>query len=89
MAYAAVTVTNVATLIVDANCARQELFITNNSSSVDIFIGPDASVTAASGLPLDANQREERDRGFGTWLGPVYGITASGSADVRYWETTR
>lgn len=84
-----VSVTNTATLIIAANSARQELFITNAGISPDIFIGPDATVTATTGLPLFAGQTRERSRGFSIWLGPVYGITSSGTADIRVWETTR
>lgn len=85
----AVTVTNTATLIIAANSARQELVMTNNSVTTDIFIGPDSSVTASTGLPLYANQTRERSRGFAIHLGDVYGITASGTADIRVWQTTR
>jgi len=87
MAYGAVTVTNTATLIVADNCKRQELTIANNSSSVDIFVGPDASVTKDNGIPLYASQRNDKWKGpGGSWLGPIYGITASSTADVRFWE---
>lgn len=91
MAYNTVTVTTSATLIAAANPKRQELIITNNSISTDIYIGQDANVTTANGLPLYANQTRERSRNGGTygWLGPVYGICASGTADIRYWESER
>ena len=84
-----VSVGNTATLIIAANAARQELIITNNSVSPDIYIGPDSSVTAVTGLPLYAGQTREKSRGFAIHLGDVYGITASGTADIRVWETTR
>ena len=87
--YTNVSVGNTATLIVAANSGRQELFITNNSTSPDIFIGSDSSVTASTGLPLYAGQTRERSRGFSIWLGNVYGISASGTADIRVWETSR
>ena len=89
MAYGAVSVGNTATLIVADNCQRQELTIVNNSSTVDIYVGPDASVSVANGIPLYANQRNDRWKGpGGSWLGPIYGICAS-TADTRYWEVTR
>ncbi len=84
-----ITVTSAATLIVAQNAKRQELMLTNNSVGTDIFIGPDSSVTSSTGLPLYANQTRERSRGFAIHLGDVYGITASGTADIRVWETTR
>lgn len=85
------SVTNVsvgatATLIIAANTKRQELIITNNSTSPDIFLGITSAVTSSTGLPLYAGQTRERSRGFGTWLGDVYGISASGTADIRVWE---
>lgn len=87
MSYGAVNVSNAPTLIVAGNCKRQELTIINNSSSVDIFIGPDANVTTSNGIPLYASQRNDRWKGPGmTWLGDIWGITASSTADVRYWE---
>lgn len=84
-----VNVTTSAILIVAANAARQELIITNNSTSPDIFIGPDNTVTATTGLPLYAGQTRERSRGFAIHLGDVYGISASGTADIRVWQSTR
>lgn len=84
-----VSVTGTATRIISANAARQELFITNSSVTTDIFIGPDSTVTAATGLPLYAGQTRERSRGFSIWLGDVYGITSTGTADIRVWETSR
>lgn len=91
MGYGAISVTSSPTLIAAANAQRQELIIVNNSTSVDIFIGPDSSVTKDNGIPLYYGQTRERFRNGGTvgWLGDVYGITASGSADIRYWETTK
>ena len=89
MAYKNVNVTSTATLIIAANAKRQELIITNNSTTPDAFIGMDSSVTTANGLPLYAGQTRERSRGFAIWLGDIYGITASGTADIRVWETER
>ena len=89
MSYNAVTVTNTPTLIVGANCRRQELTLVNNSS-VDIFVGPDASITSSNAVPLFASQRNDRWKGpGGSWLGDIYGVTASGSADIRFWEVER
>jgi hypothetical protein len=90
MAYNAVSVGTTATLICAGNTKRQELTIVNASTSVDIFVGPDDSISAANGIPLYAQQRNDRWKGpGGSWLGDVYGITASGTADIRYWEVER
>jgi hypothetical protein len=79
-----------ATLIVAANPKRQSIIITNNSIT-DGYIGMNSSVTDSNGLPLYGNQTREKDRSGGTteWLGPIYGYSASGTLDFRYWEVER
>lgn len=91
MAYGTITVTTSATQIVPANAQRQGIIICNNSVTTDVYIGQDANVTTVNGLPLYANQTREKSRNGGTtlWLGPVYAICASGTADIRYWEDIR
>lgn len=84
--YGNVNVTTVAIQIVAANNARRGLVITNTSSSVDIYYGPDASVTTSTGLPLYANQTLTLDKVPEGYGGAIYGITASGTAAVRYWQ---
>lgn len=76
-----------ATLIVGGNAGRTELFITNNDPLISIFLGPAPGVTALIGYPLYAKESNNRHRGFQIWLGPVYAISASGTVDVRVWET--
>lgn len=89
MAYSTVTLTNAATVIVAANPQRLSLIITNTGTPT-VYIGQDASVTAANGVPLLTNATLTEDSG-GTkmYCGPIYGITASSTADVRYWERIR
>jgi hypothetical protein len=86
MSYGTVTVTNSATLIIADNTKRRNLSIVNHGTT-DIFIGPDSSVTSSNGLPLYSGVTRDQDRIPEGWQGPVYGITASGTSDVRYWET--
>lgn len=88
MIYGAVTITTEATQIIPANCDRKEIIITNNERRKVVYIGMDASVTVSTGTPFYENQSRGHARGFGSYLGPIYGIVASGTADVRYWETT-
>jgi len=88
MAYGSKTVTNVATKIISANYERKTLCLTNLSESVLVYIGPDASVTTANGFPLYQTQSLDNKKVSGFYLGDIYGITASSTADVRYWETT-
>jgi len=85
MEYGSKTVTNAATLILSANCARKGFIICNNSSSV-VFLGPDNLVTINNGLPLFEYQQLTKDKIPEGWLGPIYAIVESGNADVRYWE---
>lgn len=87
MTYGSVTITSTATLIVEGNCNRKEIIITNYSDDVVVFIGQDENVTTSTGTPFYENQSRGHARGFGAYLGPIYGI-CSGTADVRYWETT-
>lgn len=87
MIYGAVEITTTATLIVAENCERKEIIITNNSDDVVVYIGQDENVTVDTGTPFYENQSRGHARGFGAYLGPIYGI-CSGTADVRYWETT-
>lgn len=89
MKYGGVTITDTPTLIVAANTARTEIIITNNTDSIVAYIGMDSSVTTDTGTPFYENQSRGHARGFGSYLGPIWGVVASGdSADVRYWETT-
>lgn len=87
MAYNSVTVTTSATLIVAANTKRRNLTVVNTDLSSIVYIGPDDSITTSNSIPLYQNQTRDQDRIPEGWQGPVYGIVASGTADVRYWET--
>jgi hypothetical protein len=89
MIYGAITVTNEPTQIIAGNCERKEIIITNNNDEdVVVYIGMDENVTVDNGTPFYGNQTRGHARGFGTYLGPIWGIVASGTCDVRYWETT-
>jgi hypothetical protein len=87
MAYGAKSIADTATLILDPNTARKGFIICNNSSSV-VYLGPDSSVTTVNGLPLFEYQQLTKDKIPEGWLGPIYAIVASGTADVRYWENS-
>lgn len=87
---AAVSVTTSATQIVPARTAypsRAGLIVGNNSA-VTVFLGLGASagsVTAATGIPLPAGQSLTFS-GLSYADGAVYGIVATGTADIRYIE---
>lgn len=83
--YNTVTVGSTATLIIAANNNRKGLIICNNGSA-SLFFGPNASITTSNAMPLAAaayfitsGERED-------FRGAIYGIVASSTNDVRYWE---
>ena len=86
---ATVTVTNSATLIVSDNPQRLSLIISNTGTPT-VYIGQTSAVTPSDGVPLMTNATLTEDSG-GTkvYCGPIYGITASSTSDVRTWERTR
>lgn len=86
MAYGPITITTSATLIVAPNPRRKALQIVNTSTGT-VYVGEDASITTATGFPLLQNQPYTEDSGGNRmWQGPIYGIVASSTSDVRYWE---
>jgi len=88
MAYGPITVTSSATIIIAANAKRKKLHLVNTSEVRPVYIGPDASITTTNSIPLYETQTRDDVKTFGYWLGDIYGITTTGTADVRYWEVT-
>lgn len=82
-AYGATSVTSTATKIIASNLASRKSVIVQNLGSKDMFFGHDNSITTATAIRVGAGQSLEL--GYGPTL-DVYGITASGTADVRYNE---
>lgn len=83
--YGAVSVTGSATLIVNTSRGRAGVLICNNGSTT-VFLGLDSTVTSSTGVPLGGGSCYSGSSPTEVWKGPVYGITASGSSDVRYQE---
>lgn len=81
-----VSVGTTATLIVPSNAKRVSIIVENEGAS-EVFIGSDSTVTVANGVKLVVDGTLCEDTG-GTrvYKGPIYGIVASGTADLRYWE---
>lgn len=80
---AAASVTSTAaTLIASPLAGRTEVTI-QNLGSKDIFIGKDATVTAANGIKVSAGSNATYEWGSAV---AVFAITASGTADVRLLE---
>lgn len=80
VAYGNTACTTSATLIMAANYERKGFVI----KAVDgtVYVGDDSSVTTSTGYPLGVGESLPS----ATFLGTVYGITASGTTNVRYWE---
>lgn len=77
MAYGAITVSDTATEIVSSQTARVGIIILNNSGQT-VYIGGNV-VTTASGIPLEPDDVYTNQ----DWAGAIYGIVASGTANVR------
>jgi hypothetical protein len=88
MAYGTKSVTDTATLIVAANCGRKVLSIVNTSTTDDVYIGPDSSITTAIGFLVSAGTTRDMTKSSGGYyIGDLYGIAGTGiTVDVRYWE---
>lgn len=83
MAYGVVSVANTATLIVAANNKRRHLVL-NNQGTATVYIGPDTSISTANTVSLQASTVMTQDD---RWhRGAIYGIVASGTVSVAYWE---
>ena len=91
MAYAAVTVTDTATLIIPASPRRQSHMMMNNDGAVTVYIGPDTAIADTTAFPLGPlNQLLEDKSKAGFHMGNVYGICSAGqSAEVRYWTRVK
>lgn len=83
-AYGATSVSSTATKIIATNLASRLSVIVENLGTKDMFFGHNNSVTTSNGIRVASGQSLEL-----AW-GPsldLYGITASGTADVRYLES--
>ena len=88
---ASVSVTTSSQIIVAANYDRTSLVVANDST-VTCYLGPTSAVTASGsaandGVPLYANQHLTEEEI--PWKGDIYGITASGTSTIKYWERER
>lgn len=82
-AYSAISVTNTATDLVATDLANRKKISIQNQGSRSIFVGMNASVTAANGTEISPGGSAEFAWGPGI---NVHAITASGTADVRILE---
>lgn len=79
--YNNVSVSNVVTLILASNTNRRGFCIINNSLDT-VYVGFNASVSVSTGIPLEKKDTISDEM----YTGVVYGITATGTADIRYTE---
>ncbi len=92
MPTAAVSVTTSATKILAARYTEPGRIgvVLDNQGSVTVFLGDDDTVTTANGITLEAGKKFilTAEMGFEKYFfrGDLYGIVASGTADVRAWE---
>lgn len=77
-----VAVTSTATLIKASTASRKELFVKAIDGTV--YVGSSSAVTTSTGYPLYTGEELPPS----LYTGDVYGITASGTVNVRYWEAT-
>ena len=82
-AHAAVSVSSTATDIIATDLANRIKVIVQNLGTKIVYLGSSASVTVANGIQLGSGSSIELEVGPSVNL---HGITASGTADVRYFE---
>lgn len=82
-AYGAKSIAAVATDIVTTDLVNRRKILVQNLSNKNIFIGSDASVTTVLGIKLSPESSMVLEISAGV---NVHAITASGTADVRYFE---
>jgi hypothetical protein len=73
--------TSTATLVLAANAGRKACII-QNVGTVNCYLGATSGVTTSNGLLLRAGEELADDTSVDDW----YGITASGTADLRVVE---
>lgn len=82
--YNTVTVTTSATKIISAN-SRIRGWIIYNAGSTAVYYGPDDSITTANTVALTPGATI-LSSDTANWKGDVYGIVATGTEDIRYWD---
>ena len=82
----AVSVGTTATEIIAAKAERTSFYIENAEAVTTIFVGGDNTITTVTGLPVQAGGIITEDMGHRMWKGPIFGIVATGTADVRVWD---
>jgi hypothetical protein len=84
---ASVSVGSSPTLIIGANPNRRAIIISNNTNA-SLYLGPDSSLTTSNGIVVPALGHIEISADGEVFKGDIYGVVASSTNDVRYWEWT-
>jgi len=85
--YGHITLTTSPQLIVSANNNRRGLILDNQDVSVDAYIGPDTSISSSNAVRLQADVSLVFDDRFIRTA--IYGVTATGTCVVAWWETAQ
>ena len=81
-----VTVSSTATKIASSNDRRISILV-QNSGSQTVYLGKNDSITASEEPYISSDGVYQEDNSGGQmWLGDIYGITSTGTADIVYWE---
>ena len=83
--FANITVTTTATEILVADPERKSAII-QNISTQNIHIGPTNAITTSDTIFLGPGEKWSVGSFGERWSSSVFGIVASGTADVRFWE---
>jgi hypothetical protein len=70
---------NAAEVIVPARSSRKRCRVYNNDGTNGLLVGFDASLTTSNGIPIPKGTYQDF-----TFCGPIYGIPAAGTCDVRW-----
>jgi len=82
-AYGQQDVSTAAVEVVAASADRQSVLVQNTGPET-VYVGFDASVTAANGVEIAAGGTYADE----TYAGALYAVTASGTTDIRFQEVT-
>jgi len=81
-----VTISTTPVLIYSGSSNRIDVLVTNDSS-VKCYIGPNSSITVNNTIFLNQNDVFIDDySGIKGYRGNLYGVTASGTATIKWWE---
>ena len=86
----AVSIGTVPTLLLASNTKRLSVLFSVVGAG-GLFLDESASMTSSSGVLISGGggSLTEDSGGRNVYLGPYYGVTSSGTTDIRVWERER